>query len=191
MRENPSPYPLRITICGIDELADHAGAGVTHVLSILDPVTPEPSAFARFGPHRRLELRFHDVIEDDRPGYVTPARQHIVDLLAFGQEMMRAGNRTPHLLVHCHMGISRSTAAAALMLAEAAPDRPPAEIVAEIARVREKAWPNLRMIELGDALLGRNGEIVRAVRQRHRHMAAKLPQVADFMRASGRARELE
>jgi predicted protein tyrosine phosphatase len=164
---------------------------VTHVLSILDPVTPEPAAFARFAPHRRLELRFHDVIEDDAQGFVTPQRRHVADLLAFGQAMMREATEPPHLLVHCHMGISRSTAAATLMLADAARDRPPSEIMAEVARIRQKAWPNLRMIELGDALLGRDGAIVSAVRDRHRQLAAAMPHVAEFMRASGRARELE
>ena len=62
--------------------------------------------------------------------------------------------------------------------------------MAEIARVRSKAWPNLRMIEIGDALLGRDGKLVRAVRDRHHQMARALPAVADFMRDNGREREL-
>jgi len=36
---------------------------VTHVLSILGPNSPDPPEFAAFAPHRRLILRFHDVIE--------------------------------------------------------------------------------------------------------------------------------
>jgi hypothetical protein len=28
---------MKITICGISELGEHCAAGVTHVLSILDP----------------------------------------------------------------------------------------------------------------------------------------------------------
>ena len=36
-------------------------------------------------------------------------------------------------------------------------------IVSEVLRIRSRAWPNLRIIELGDALLGRNGAIVSAV----------------------------
>jgi hypothetical protein len=53
----------RITICGIPELGEHSAAGVTHVLSILGPNSPDPPEFAAFAPHRRLILRFHDVIE--------------------------------------------------------------------------------------------------------------------------------
>ena len=55
--------PFRLTICGIPELDEHCAAGVTHVLSILDPDTPDPPAFAAFAPHHRLALRFYDIIE--------------------------------------------------------------------------------------------------------------------------------
>jgi len=53
----------RITICGIPELGEHCAAGVTHVLSILGPNSPDPPELAAFAPHRRLILRFHDVVE--------------------------------------------------------------------------------------------------------------------------------
>src|SRR5258708_12460008 len=113
--------PFRLTICGIPELDEHCAAGVTHVLSILDPDTPDPPAFAAFAPHRRLALRFHDVIEP-LPARLPPARADVERLLAFGHEL----SDTPgsHLLIHCHAGVSRSTASAALILAQARPDRP-------------------------------------------------------------------
>ena len=53
----------RITICGIPELEAHSAAAVTHVLSILGPNSPDPPEFAGFPPHRRLILRFYEVIE--------------------------------------------------------------------------------------------------------------------------------
>ena len=58
-----TPDFFRFTICGIPELGTHCAAGVTHVLSILDPEWPDPPAFAEFAPHRRLALRFHDIID--------------------------------------------------------------------------------------------------------------------------------
>jgi predicted protein tyrosine phosphatase len=191
MRENSGNFPFKITICGIDELVDYSDAHVTHVLSILDPATPEPDAFGSFGEHAKLELRFHDVIEENVAGYDSPQPHHIEALLEFGRDLMKEPAGEAHLLVHCHMGISRSTAAALLLLAEATPDRPAKEMMAEIAHVRSKAWPNLRMIEIGDRMLGLNGNLVRAVRDRHHQMARKLPQVADYMRESGRGRELD
>lgn len=191
MRENPGLSPFKITICGIDELIDHSAARVTHVLSILDPGTPEPAAFGSYGEHARLELRFHDVIEEHVAGYDSPQPHHIEELLAFGRDLIGEPEGTAHLLVHCHMGISRSTAAAALLLAEARPEWSAQQVMARIADVRAKAWPNLRMVELGDAMLGRNGDLVRAVRARHRQLATALRQVADFMRDTGRSRELD
>jgi predicted protein tyrosine phosphatase len=191
MRENSATSPFKITICGIDELVDHSDAKVTHVLSILDPETPEPDAFGAFGAHAKLELRFHDVIEENVAGYDSPQPHHIEALLEFGRDLLSQPPGEAHLLVHCHMGISRSTAAALLLLAEATPDRPAREMMAEIAEVRSKAWPNLRMIEIGDRMLGLKGSLVRAVRDRHHQMARALPQVADYMRDSGRGRELD
>ena len=34
------------TVCGLEELAGHGTRGVSHVLSLLDPGTPEPAAFS-------------------------------------------------------------------------------------------------------------------------------------------------
>jgi predicted protein tyrosine phosphatase len=191
MRENSGTSPFKITICGIDELVDYSDAKVTHVLSILDPSTPEPEAFGTYGEHAKLELRFHDVIEENVAGYDSPQPHHIEALLEFGRDLIAMPPGQGHLLVHCHMGISRSTAGALLLLAEATPERPANEMMAEIAGVREKAWPNLRMIEIGDEMLGLKGDLVRAVRDRHHQMARALPQVADYMRDNGRGRELD
>ena len=76
--------PFRATLCGLDELAEHREARVSHVLSILDPEWPVPEIFGHFGPHERLELRFHDVILEG-PGTIPPEPADIERLLAFGR----------------------------------------------------------------------------------------------------------
>jgi hypothetical protein len=43
-----------------------------------------------------------------------------------------------------------------LILAQARPDLSADSILSEVLRIRSRAWPNLPIIELGDALLGRN-----------------------------------
>src|SRR5690348_633064 len=105
-----------ITVCGIAELAGHGTAGVTHVLSILDPGSPAPAAFDGFGEHERLDLRFHDIV-DELPGMRLAQPEDVTALLRFGRDLMRVPKA--HLLVHCQMGISRSTASMALILAQA------------------------------------------------------------------------
>jgi predicted protein tyrosine phosphatase len=179
--------PFRVTICGLDELDIHCEAGVSHVLSILDPSWPEPAAFAAYDPHRRLELRFHDIIEP-LPGWIPPQRADVERLLEFGRDMMAAGGA--HLLVHCHAGVSRSTAAAALILAQAYPDRPAEEVLGRVARIRPRAWPNLRILEFGDALLGRGGEIVAAAATIYRRALVREPFLEGLMLDGGRAREV-
>jgi predicted protein tyrosine phosphatase len=182
-----APMPFRVTICGIDELGFHCTAGVTHVLSILDPAWPEPEAFGVFDPHHRLELRFHDVIEPN-PGWIAPERRDIERLLDFSLDFIRA--RGTHLLVHCHAGISRSTAAATLVLAQAGRDRPADEALQAVVRLRPRAWPNLRVIEFGDELLGRRGEIVEAARAHYRRALEREPWLAETMIDGGRGREV-
>lgn len=179
--------PFRLTICGIPELDGHCAAGVTHVLSILDPEWPDPPAFAAFGPHRRLALRFYDVIEP-RPDRLAPAREDVARLLAFGRELREAGGS--HLLIHCHAGVSRSTAAATLILAQAAPERSASDILDAVVSVRPRAWPNLRMLEFGDELLGRSGEIVAAAGVIYRRALDRDPGFEETMIDGGRGCEV-
>ena len=178
---------FRVTVCGVAELAGHSAVGVTHVLSLLDPGFPDPDAFGAFGEHERLDLRFHDITEE-RLGMRLVSREDVVALLRFGRDLMREPEA--HLLVHCHMGISRSTASMALILAQARPDRPALEALAEVRRIRDRIWPNLRVIEFGDELLGRGGELVAAAIARYRHVIERRPDVAQMMTEMGRGREV-
>jgi predicted protein tyrosine phosphatase len=182
--------PFRITVCGIEELEGHNAAGVSHVLSILDPEWPVPDAFGGFGEHEKLELRFHDVIEDTER-MNGPREEHVVQLLRFGRDLMAEPSPQAHLLVHCHAGISRSSASMTLILAQALPQRSAAEILAEVVRIRDKAWPNLRILELGDALLGRGGTLVAAAPALYRRQLERRPWLVEEMTRLGRAREIE
>jgi predicted protein tyrosine phosphatase len=185
---DPARLPFSFTICGILELPEHSAAGITHVLSILDPGHPALEAFGAYGEHARLELRFHDAI-DPRPDEEMPQQHHVEALLAFGRAMM-AEPGDKRLLVHCHAGVSRSTAATTLLLAQAAPELSAETIMAAVSGHREKAWPNLRMIEIGDAMLGRGGTLIQAARDRHREVALKNPSLVRFMAGLGRLREV-
>ncbi|MGH7115794.1 MAG: tyrosine phosphatase family protein [Stellaceae bacterium] len=192
---NVSMEDLKITVCGIEELAGHRARDVTHVLSILDPGWPDPEALRVFDVHRRLKLHFHDVV-DDLPGWIAPERCDVDLLLAFARELGELRREPgeepipPHLLVHCHAGVSRSTAAAILILAQRDPARSGRDVVGRVIQLRPRAWPNLRMIEFGDALLGRDGEIVAAVRALYRLALDREPRLAEAMIENGRGREV-
>jgi predicted protein tyrosine phosphatase len=182
--------PFMITVCGLEELAGHAGRQVSHVLSILDPDQPEPEAFGAYGEHARLELKFHDVIEET-PGFLAPQPQDVAKMLAFGKDILRDPENLRHLLVHCHMGISRSTAAMALLLAQALPDVPASDVMARIVRIREKAWPNLRILMIGEEQLGRKGELSSAAAAVYRLQLERRPEIKNFFAGAGRGREID
>jgi len=179
--------PFEITICGIDELPSHRGRGVTHVLTLLDPGCPSPDALATLGARQYLDLRFYDII-DPHPALAAPEIEHVERLLAFGRGL--ADISGGHLLVHCHMGISRSSAATFLLLAQARPDHQANDVLAEIVRIRPHAWPNLRMVELGDAMMARDGELIAATVERYRDLLRQRPKLRGAMARLGRAREL-
>lgn len=188
-----------LTICGLDELESHAVRGVTHVLSILDPDREDHPAFALYGPHSRTTLRFHDAIEPE-PGIVLPERGDVETILAWGRDAHAGGavalgpeadDRDGHMLVHCHMGISRSTAAMTMVLAQAHPRDSALDIAERVRRLRPVAWPNLRMVEFADELLGRGGRLTAAVASLYARSLAAKPDLADVMTRLNRAREVE
>lgn len=181
---------LRLTVCGLGELDTHATAGVTHVLSILDPGFPEPASFERYDPeHHRLTLRFHDII-GPWPGWQAPEPEDVAALIAFGEELDQAGEGLRHLLVHCHAGVSRSTAALATLLARHTPMGEEASIFARLRAIRPQAWPNSRMIGFADELLAREGRLVAALRAFYREQAEVLPEFVQELRRSGRDSEI-
>lgn len=177
---------LDLVICGLPEIDGTLDERVTHVLSILDPGTPEPAKFAELPADQLLRLRFHDVIETDIPLMNAPAQEHIDAIMTFGTAAKRAHHR---ILIHCHMGISRSTAAAVMLMAEHGLE--PEAAVAHVAGIRPIAWPNLRMIELADAHLGLEQQLVHAVRRHHARALQKRPEMKEAFIRHGRAREIE
>jgi predicted protein tyrosine phosphatase len=186
----PADTPFTITVCGLEELAGHAEREVSHVLSILDPEQPEPEAFGGYGEHARLELKFHDIIEET-PGFVAPQPGHVEKMLEFGQDILRDPETVRHLLVHCHAGISRSTAAMSLLLAQAQPGLGAGEVLAQVLHIREKAWPNLRILSLGAEMLGRQEEFVEAAGAVYRLQLERRPEIKNFFQDSGREQEIE
>lgn len=174
-----------LTVCGIEELDGHSDRGVSHVLSILDPGWPEPEAFWSFDPHLRTTLHFNDEIEP-RPGVLLPQKEHVEAILAFGRDV---GGDLRHLLIHCHAGISRSTAAMTMILGQAFPNESDDAIVERLVKIRPQAWPNSRMIGFADDILGRR--LIAPVSRLYGRRLAAYPELGDTMRRLNRAREVE
>ncbi|MGZ9190485.1 MAG: tyrosine phosphatase family protein [Nitrospira sp.] len=178
--------PYRITICGLTELAAHATSGFSHVISILDPEWLDPEDFEGYGPHRRVVYRFDDVVEV-RAGVTAPNERDVEALLDFGR--MLAKESVDRLLIHCHAGVSRSTAAAIILMAQNNRGRED-EVFAELARLRPRSWPNALMVGIADGLLDRGGTLVAELRKHQRQMVRDHPEFAEILVHGVRAHEL-
>lgn len=176
------------TVCGLEELARHGDRGVDRVLSLLDPGTPEPADFAAYGPHRRTTLHFHDCLGPGE-GLVPPEPEHVAAILAFGRD--REAGPAAHLLVHCHYGLSRSTAALLILMSDAEPETDAEVLVRRLHAIREPAWPNARMIGFADAMLDRRGTLDAAVRRLHKLQLGVRPHLAELLRGLGRGPEVD
>ena len=175
-----------ITICGIEELPLHREAGVSDVLSIIDPLEVDPEAFSDYQPHRRQLLRFDDVLIEV-PGMAAPQDEHVAAILAFGGELEKSD--VAHLLIHCHAGVSRSTAAAAMLMAQHNPGRETDAFLA-LLEIRHQAWPNTRMIDIADRLLARQGALREGLVAYRRALLARRPHLAEMVTNVGRGHEL-
>jgi len=181
-----------VTVCGLEELDAYSARGVTHVLSILDPGWPEPESFWTCNPHHRTTLHFHDEIEPGL-GFVLPQREHVQAILDFGHRLLLSDTQHEEvqLLIHCHAGVSRSTAAMAVLLAQSDPDLDEDELFALILALRPEAWPNSRMLGFADELLERGGRLSRALRRFHAQQLRKQPESEEFLRRHRRGREVD
>jgi hypothetical protein len=77
-----------------------------------------------------------------------------------------------------------------LILAQALPEQTADTILRLVHDIREKAWPNLWLIEIGDAKLGRDGTLIAATHALHRLQIERRPRLVEFMEAGGRGREI-
>ena len=123
---------------------------VDRVVSLISPNAPALS------PPADVVFRFND-IDGPRPGLVPPTKGDVEAILALSTPARST------LLLHCHAGISRSTAAAyALACHHHGPGQ---EIsLAKVLRAASpEATPNPLIVALADELLKRDGAMVRAI----------------------------
>lgn len=138
------------------------GPRVRHLLSIGDPGQDPPPGYLDH-PSRKLYLQFHDI--DVVPGgpwanlFRAPTMQDVEAILRFGEEIQGG------LLIHCQAGISRSTAAAAVLVAARLGPGRELEAAELIRRVRPIAWPNRLLVAHGDDVLGLEGRLSAAIQE--------------------------
>ena len=146
-----------IHVCGLAALPELTKDLMpTHMVSLLGD-DPFPGTPGSVHPDGHLKIQMHDISEP-RAGFIAPERAHLETLLEFAQRWQKAGP----LVIHCYAGISRSTAAALMVLCcyNQGREKEAARLLRERA---PHAYPNQRMIELADDLMGCDGRLTEAV----------------------------
>ncbi|HEY7979051.1 MAG TPA: hypothetical protein VID67_12735 [Rhizomicrobium sp.] len=126
----------------------------SHMMTLLSPghmiETPEG-----IQPGRHLRLGMNDVptaeLAEDPPN-----EKHIEELIRFG----RGWDAKAPMLIHCWAGISRSTAAAYIILCDRFGPFREKEIAKSLRARAPHASPNPLLVELADKALGRNGRMI-------------------------------
>lgn len=133
-----------------------AGQPIAAVLSLQSPGAIEGSGGApRIGTVPQLVLECEDTADADHPH--APRLHHVEAALAFGREH---GGK---LLVHCHLGIARSTGMALAIVADRLGRGREDEALAQVLKARPCATPNPLIVTLADGLLGHRGALTTAV----------------------------
>jgi predicted protein tyrosine phosphatase len=128
--------------------------GIDAVISIGD-VTEQPPAGFRY-VSRRLRLIFEDEVSAATGG---PSLEDISSIIDFGRTIDFQKNR---VLIHCQAGISRSSAAAVIVLAAVFGAPMIREIANFLRRVYPNCSPNQLMLRLADIQLDTGGALQRA-----------------------------
>jgi predicted protein tyrosine phosphatase len=148
----------RLHVCSLARVAETVRATGARSLVTLINVDTLVSRPAEIDPARHLFIGMSDISEP-LDGHILPGEEHVKKLIAFA----KAWDRGEPLVIHCHAGVSRSTAAAFIIACALAPSRRESEIADAIRRASHTATPNQRMITIADAMLKRGGRMIAAV----------------------------
>ncbi|MBO9193649.1 tyrosine phosphatase family protein [Rhizobium sp. 16-449-1b] len=110
--------------------------------------------------HRHLLLHMNDIAFKGTGNLVAPDETHVREIIDFAAEW----DQTTPLIVHCWMGVSRSPAAAVIAALSLRPNQSEEALAQRLRAASPYATPNMRIIEIGDQLLGRDGRLVKAIK---------------------------
>jgi predicted protein tyrosine phosphatase len=136
-------------------LSRSKGPQIRCLISIGEVGEKRPSGSRR--PPYRLRLEFEDVVTELEGGSHA-RREDIERLVRFAEVIRSVGGTT---LIHCQAGISRSTAAAYIVLAAILSPGCEREALEATFAAAPHAHPNRLMVRVADEILSRDGILVR------------------------------
>jgi predicted protein tyrosine phosphatase len=140
-----------LTICDIEKAESVIDKWATRAIGLIDPEC-RAGIVAR---EHYLQLYFHDCDQTEYPDCapVIPQLSHLEEILAFSSSFCPEDR----VLVHCHAGISRSTAAAIAIFVQHGME--PFEAFYAVQAVAPEMYPNKLMLRYADDLLNQQGAI--------------------------------
>lgn len=147
-----------IHVCPLSRLVETIeNSSASHVASLINASmeVPYPLSIAL---ENRLFLGMNDIVEET-PGFIPPEKTHVEKLVRF----VRTWDQKAPLVIHCWMGVSRSTAGAYIAQCTLMPDADEALLASRLRAASPEATPNLRLIQFADELLDRNGRMISAI----------------------------
>lgn len=145
---------MKITVTNVDKVPGFIHLGATHLVSLLHSRERNllflPKEFKR---ENWLFLDMDDVISEKAEA--APKKEQVERLLEWTNKLPADA----HLVIHCHAGVSRSTAAAlAVKVQELGVDKVK-EAIDWLLEARPQACPNPVITKFADELLGAKGEL--------------------------------
>lgn len=123
----------------------------THAIVIMDvgkQLYPHP-----LPPENVLKLNFEDDLED---GVGAPKKYDVERILKFARDNL---NENSVVVINCHAGMSRSTAAALIIMVQEHGNDKIDWCIEEMVRIRDCAIPNSLITKFADEMLGCDGEL--------------------------------
>lgn len=171
----------QLVVCGLSDVPRAVQVFKANALvSVLHPdLIPETPADVPASNHFRLHV---DDIDGPFSGLTHATPDGVAALCRFAQQW-RDGHlpsgpgsaRDRALVVHCFVGVSRSTAAAFAMMCAFNPAQPERKLANYLRSASPAASPNRLIVELADHALGRNGRMINAIRAIGAGSAAAKP----------------
>ena len=149
-----------VCVCPLSQIAATvASTGASHLVSLINDATlvVRPNSIAE---ENHLFLGVNDITEPQE-GMVLPAKEHVQRLIEF----VHGWDHERPMVVHCFAGISRSTAGAFIALCATRPERDELRIARRLRNASPFATPNARLVAIADAMLGRDGRMIRAIEE--------------------------
>ena len=150
---------INLTICGVRELPKQKGKPWTHVISIwekgclFDPACRE--VVTAVAPLAKLHFCFFaDTLVPNHPH--APRPDDVKRILAFTKKLPAKAK----VLVHCHAGVSRSTAIAYAILCQHSLPGGEMENLLHVESLRDLVFPNRLIIQYADNILKRKGAML-------------------------------